>query len=73
MGICIVLFAAYAYNVLAGKAHILFGWALPRFSDIVEFLLLLAASVALIAAALYREKARAEAHAHDRASNHQGA
>jgi hypothetical protein len=47
----------YLLNILIGKAKILWGWKVFHLGDIGEFLLLLVASIFLIAAALHREVA----------------
>ena len=55
----IVLFCLFAANVLLGKAAVSFGWDRGYLlSDLWEFILLLAAAVALVAAALAREHGR---------------
>ncbi len=53
----IVLFAIYFINVLLGKVSISFGWKIPHFGSVAEFLLLAIACVALIVAALKSEAA----------------
>lgn len=47
-------FGGYAWNVLAGKAEVLFGVQLPRFGDVTEFLLLLTASAAFVSGTIQR-------------------
>jgi hypothetical protein len=47
----------YLINILIGKASILWGWKVFHLGNVGEFLLLLVASVFLIAAALHREAA----------------
>ena len=53
--ICIVLFSLYFANVFIGKAAIVYGWNVFSLGNVVEFLLLTAASVFLVIVALYRE------------------
>ena len=48
-------FTLYLVNILLGKASILWGWKLFYLGNVGEFLLLLLASITLIAAALHRE------------------
>ncbi|MBT3487750.1 MAG: hypothetical protein HOK24_19215 [Desulfobacula sp.] len=47
--------ALYLINILLGKASIQWGWDVFYLGNISEFLLLLFASVAFVAAALHRE------------------
>jgi hypothetical protein len=47
----------YILNVLIGKASILWGWKIFHLGNVGEFLILLVASISLIAAALHREAA----------------
>ena len=47
--------ALYLINILLGKASIQWGWDVFYLGNISEFLLLLVASVAFVAAALHRE------------------
>jgi len=47
----------YLLNILIGKASILWGWKVFYLGNIGEFLLLLVASISIIAAALHREAA----------------
>jgi hypothetical protein len=47
--------ALYLINILLGKASIQWGWDVFYLGDISEFLLLLFASIAFVAAALHRE------------------
>ena len=54
---CYVLFALYFINVLLGKAHISYDLNIPHLGNVAEFLLLLSASVSLVAAALKSEAA----------------
>lgn len=42
MALSLACLAAYAFNVLAGKAAISLKWTLPRMGDIAEFLVVLA-------------------------------
>ncbi len=53
--LCIVSMALYLINILLGKASIQWGWDVFYLGDISEFLLLLFASIAFVAAALHRE------------------
>ncbi|MFH2130101.1 MAG: hypothetical protein ABIK68_06980 [bacterium] len=48
-------FSAYIINILLGKASIHWGWNTFYLSNVGEFILLLFASVALIATALHAE------------------
>jgi len=50
-----VFFGLYIINILLGKATIVFGWKTYHLGNVGEFLILLAASVAFVAAALHRE------------------
>jgi hypothetical protein len=50
-----VLVALYFLNILLGKASIHWGWDVFYLGDISEFLLLLFASIAFVAAALQKE------------------
>ena len=52
-----ISFGLYLFNVLIGKATIVYGWKIFYFDDLGEFLILLAASISFIAAALLREAA----------------
>jgi len=47
----------YLLNILIGKASIVWGWKVFYFGNVGEFLLLLVASISIIAAALHREAA----------------
>lgn len=47
----------YILNVLIGKASILWGWKVFHLGNVGEFLILLVASISVIAAALHREAA----------------
>lgn len=51
-----LLLCAYGANVLIGKGSALFGWQLPRASDLAEFLSVLAAMV-LFVIGLMRDEA----------------
>ena len=48
-------FGLYVINVLLGKASIHWGWNTFYLGNVGEFILLLVASITLIAAALHRE------------------
>lgn len=48
-------FGIYVLNVLIGKANIVYGLNIFHFGNVGEFLILLVASVAFIAVALYEE------------------
>lgn len=48
-------FGIYVLNVLIGKANIVYGVEIFHFGNVGEFLILLVASVAFIAVALYEE------------------
>jgi len=50
-----VSFGLYVLNVLIGKANIVYGLKIFHFGNVGEFLILLVASVAFIAVALYEE------------------
>ena len=52
-----VSFGLYVLNVLIGKAIIVYGWKAFHLGSIGEFLILLIASIAFIAAALLKEAA----------------
>lgn len=47
--------ALYFLNILLGKASIQWGWDVFYLGNVSEFLLLLFASIAFVAAALHRE------------------
>lgn len=49
----------YIINVMIGKASIHWGWKVFHLGNVGEFLLLLVASISVIAAALHREAAEA--------------
>ncbi len=49
-------FCIYVLNVVIGKINIVYGLKVFHFGNVAEFLLLLLASVAFIAVALYAEK-----------------
>ena len=49
----------YLLNILIGKASILWGWNVFRLGDVSEFLVLLIASISIIAVALHREAGEA--------------
>jgi len=55
--LAVVFFGLYIANVLIGKATIVYGWKIFHFGNVGEFLIMLAASIAFIAAALIREAA----------------
>ena len=55
--IFVIASGLYILNVLIGKASILWGWKVFHLGNVGEFLLLLVASISLIAAALHREAA----------------
>jgi len=50
-----VSFGIYVLNVLIGKANIVYGLKIFHLGNVGEFLILLVASVAFIAVALYEE------------------
>ena len=54
---CYVLFALYFINVIFGKVNISYDLNIPHLGNVAEFLLLLLASVSLVAAALKSEAA----------------
>ena len=54
---CYVLFALYFINVIFGKVNISYDLNIPHLGNVAEFLLLLSASVSLVAAALKSEAA----------------
>ncbi len=54
---CYVLFALYFINVIFGKVNISYDLNIPHLGNVAEFLLLLLASVSLVAAALKGEAA----------------
>ena len=54
---CYVLFALYFINLLFGKVNISYDLNIPHLGNVAEFLLLLLASVSLVAAALKSEAA----------------
>ena len=55
--LAVLLFGLYIANVLIGKAIIVYEWKIFHFGNVGEFLIMLAASVAFIAAAILRESA----------------
>jgi len=55
--LAVIFFGLYIANVLIGKATIVYGWKIFHFGNVGEFLIMLAASIAFIAAALIRETA----------------
>lgn len=55
--LAVIFFSLYIANVLIGKATIVYGWKVFHFGNVGEFLIMLAASIAFIAAALLRETA----------------
>lgn len=50
----------FVLNILIGKASILWNWNLFKLGNVGEFLLLLIASISVVAAALHREAAENE-------------
>lgn len=57
LGLAILAFVLYLMNVAAGKMNIVYGLDLFQVGNVVEFLILLFASTAFIAAALLQEAA----------------
>ena len=53
--VAIVSFTLYVVNMLVGKANIVYGKQMFHIGDIGEFLMMLVASIAFIAAALFQE------------------
>ena len=53
--VAIVSFSLYVINMLIGKANIVYGKDMFHIGDIGEFLIMLAASIAFIVAALFKE------------------
>lgn len=50
-----VSFSLYVLNMLIGKANIVYGWKIFHIGDIGEFLIMFIASIAFIAACLFKE------------------
>ena len=61
----LLLFLLFFVNLLIGKGNIVFGWGLPHFGSVGEFILLGIASTVLIWAALIRETAENETSKHN--------
>jgi hypothetical protein len=55
--IFVISSSLYILNVLIGKAAILWGWKVFHLGNVGEMLILLIASISVIAAALHREAA----------------
>lgn len=61
LALCILLFAIFVGNILLGKFKLAFGWpAVPIFSDLTEYLLLLATALSFAIAGLMSERAALE-------------